>query len=90
MVSWLVEVIAWDNGTFPDTFNMIGGVMLSGGSYTCCEYRCLLQMPDGLWWKSICPLGNVRLGLLKSFFVQTMTHMTTCSLFHLKGAVLGA
>ena len=41
MVSWLVEVLAWNNGTFPDTFNMIGGVMLSGGSYTCCEYPYL-------------------------------------------------
>lgn len=52
MVSWLVEVLAWNNGTFPDTFNMIGGVMLSGGSYTCCEeYPYLFMHTERRQWR---------------------------------------
>ena len=35
MVSWLFEVFAWRNGTFPSYVRPVGGVMLSGGSYTC-------------------------------------------------------
>ena len=32
MVSWLFEVFAWRNGTFPSYVRPVGGVMLSGGA----------------------------------------------------------